>query len=247
MRRGGFANIYAVAAVAVVTILAAAGFLVKLRTSQTLGEPGLKVSRVEGSERLKIELPADLPGYTSEEVEPSPQELGTLPEDTSFGKRLYAAPDGFNVFAMTVLMGSDRTSIHKPQFCLTGQGWRIEKSEYDTVPIKEPYEYQLPVMKLTSTKTVKTEGGQVVEIKGLFVYWFVAEECVTARHWERMWEISKNLITRGVLQRWAYVSAFSTCQSGNEDVTYERIKEWITAAVPRFQTTTGVRNDKAAD
>ena len=55
--------------------------------------------------------------------------LGALPEDTSFGARLYTAPDQFGLLMNVVLMGTDRTSLHKPQFCLTGQGWAIDQSK----------------------------------------------------------------------------------------------------------------------
>jgi hypothetical protein len=38
-----------------------------------------------------------------------------------------ALPGGrwFSVLANVVLMGSSRASIHKPQICLTAQGWKI--------------------------------------------------------------------------------------------------------------------------
>jgi hypothetical protein len=41
----------------------------------------------------------------------------------------------------------------------------------------------------------------------------------------------------GVLQRWAYVTCFSVCQPGQEEATFNRMKEFLAAAVPEFQLT----------
>jgi len=54
--------------------------------------------------------------------------VDTLPRDTSFGQRRYRSPDGAVTQVNVVLMGSDRTSMHKPQFCLEGAGWQIDSA-----------------------------------------------------------------------------------------------------------------------
>ncbi len=102
--------------------------------------------------------------------------LDWLPQDTSFGQRLYRAPDGFQTSVSVVLMGSDRTSLHKTEFCLEGQGWRIDRSasKETTVPMDRPYAYDLPVMKFIATKEV-TVNGQSVTARGIYVLWFVAD------------------------------------------------------------------------
>jgi hypothetical protein len=57
----------------------------------------------------------------------------------------------------------------------------------------------------------------------------------TARHWQRMWWMARDLLTKGVLQRWAAVSVLASCAPGQEDATYERMKTFIRAAAPEFQ------------
>jgi hypothetical protein len=52
-----------------------------------------------------------------------------------------------------------------------------------------------------------------------------------------MWWMAKNLLQTGELQRWAYVSCFSVCLPGQEDATFERMKKFLAASVPEFQTT----------
>jgi len=43
-------------------------------------------------------------------------------------------------------MGSDRSTIHKPQFCLKGQGWTIDdsKSFETTIPMQHPNRTSCP-------------------------------------------------------------------------------------------------------
>src|SRR6185503_14311079 len=114
-----------------------------------------------GSRNLRVELPETLAGYKSEPVETPPIVIGVLPKDTSYGQRRYAADDGFQAVINVVLMGSDRTSLHKPQFCVVGDGWTINQTETTTVPIERPFHYELPVIKLTTTKQFLINGQPV--------------------------------------------------------------------------------------
>src|SRR5262249_34844107 len=144
-------------------------------------------------------------------------EFQTLPKDTTYGRRGYVKPDGFAAEIRAVLMGTDRTSIHKPQICLIGQGWKIEKSELVTVPIYRPHRYSLPAMKLTATMQGKAPDGRIANVRAIYVYWFVSENRLTAEHKERMWGTVADLVKTGVMPRWAYVSCLSICKPGQED------------------------------
>lgn len=222
--------------VALALIGGSAALLGRLQSNQKLGQPGVKTSPIPGSHRLQVELPERVLDYTSEAIEVDKTTLEWLPQDTSFGQRLYRAPDGFQAAVSVVLMGSDRTSIHKTEFCLEGQGWQIDRgaSTETTVRVERPQPYDLPVTKLIATKDVQAEG-RTVNARGVYVMWFVAEDELTARHWQRMWWMARDLLLTGVLQRWASVSFFAQCPPGAEDATFERIKHLIAAAVPEFQ------------
>jgi hypothetical protein len=166
-------------------------------------------------------------------------ELDWLPKDTTFGRRLYRAPDGFQVQLMAVLMGTDRTSIHKPQQCLTGQGFQIQSEVPIRIAIREPHPYELPALKMTAMRPVTLPNGEKSAIRALYVYWFVAEDEVTADHNQRMASMATSLLTRGILERWAYVSCLAYCQPGEEETTYARMAELIASSVPQFQLATG--------
>jgi hypothetical protein len=162
-----------------------------------------------------------------------------LPKDTLFGRRLYHSKDGFTNLLSVVLMGTDRTSIHKPQFCLDGQGWHVEKTETVSIPISRPHPYELRAMKLTASRAVRDSNGQAATVHGIYVYWFVTENLLTPYHGERMWWMARELVLTGVLQRWAYVSCFTVCWPGQDDLYFSRLRDLIAASVPQFQLAAG--------
>jgi len=215
------------------------GLLIHLRAHQRLGLPGVKTTPLDGI-RARIDLPERVLNYRSEALEPDKLVRDFLPPDTSYGSREYVAPDGFRILTQAVLMGTDRTSLHKPQFCLGGQGWPVDDaaSAEALVPIEKPRPYDLPVMKLILTRQSGAPGQQK-PMRGVFVYWFVADGEYTAKHWQRMWWMLRDMGRSGVLQRWAYISCFSVCPAGGEEATFERMKRFLAASVPQFQLTPG--------
>jgi hypothetical protein len=224
--------------VALALIGSTAGLLASMRSRQKLGAPGVKTSALPESQCLHVDLPERVLDYESVEVPQEQIVLDILPRDTSFGQRRYTAADTFQMNANVVLMGTDRTSIHKPQFCLGGTGWIIDDNltTETTVHVERPYPYDLPVMKLIANKMLTLNGAQV-PARGIYVYWFVAKDEYTAKHWQRMYWMARDLFRTGVLQRWAYVSYFAICPPGQEDAAWERMKKLIAASVPEFQLT----------
>ena len=220
-----------------------AGFLVYRQSTQKLGSPGVKVvpefvygekGEVVGTNR--VELPPKVLDFESKQIPISKVVLDWLPKDTTYGQRIYKAPDGFEAQMNAVLMGTDRTSIHKPQYCLKGMGLSIEKSEISSIRIEEPVPYDLPIMKLTVSKNWVSPEGQRAVIKGIYVYWFVSEDQLSADHDKRIFLMGLDMLRTGVLKRWAYVSCFGICAPGQEEVVYGRLKSLIVASVPQFQS-----------
>jgi hypothetical protein len=227
-------------------ILGTAMLLSAMQSHQRLGSPGVKVIQqavYDPDNKLlgtnAVNLPVKILDYESTNVPVTQLEYNWLPRDTTYGRRLYGAADGFHVAVSIVLMGADRTSIHQPQYCLPGQGWVIRDTEVTHVPMSKPQEYDLPVTKFILRREIKTPDGKSMKVSGVFVYWFVAGDELTADHGKRMWSMGWKLLKTGVLQRWAFVTFFSPCAPGDEGVTFERMKQLIRAATPEFQTTVG--------
>ena len=213
----------------------AGGAIYQLQTRQTLGRPGVLAEPQAGSPRWRIPLPEQVAGMTSQEVPAAEVELSALPADTSIGKRLYTATNGAPLLLQVVLMGRDRTSIHQPQYCLTGQGWLIEQTEEVRLPLAGPQPHEIPALKLTASKVFTTESGQRVPVRAIYVYWFVADGALTAHRSQRLRWMAEELLKTGTLQRWAYVACFAQCAPGDEDQTFARVKEFVAEAVPEFQ------------
>jgi hypothetical protein len=227
--------------VALMLIGSTAVFLNHFRTHQKQGAPGVKTKPLAGSQNLEVILPENVLDYQSESMEVAKLVVDTLPKDTSFGSRIYKAPDRFAAIMNVVLMGTDRTSLHKPQFCLQGQGWRLDPlpSAPTMIPMERPHHYDLPVIKITASKEFIQEDGRKAVGRGIYVYWYVAEDslCATTSGMKLMWLMGHDLLTKGVMQRWAYVSCFSVCNPGQEEEYFERMKKLIAASVPDFQLT----------
>lgn len=227
-----------------------AGLVHRLKGNQELGAPGVKTQPIPGSKTLEVILPERVLDYTSVKLDQEAVVTNMLPKDTSYGQRRYTAPDGFWAQVNVVLMGSDRTSIHKPQFCLAGAGWKIlppPLSGQETVHMEQPEPYDLRVIKLVTSKEVDF-NGQATTVHGLYVYWFVADNTLSADEIgvKRMGEMAWDLIRTGVLQRWAYISYFAICQPGQEQQTFDRLKTLMTASVPEFQLAPAQKKQVAA-
>ncbi|MGB0579094.1 MAG: exosortase-associated EpsI family protein [Limisphaerales bacterium] len=228
-----------VVAATVLLIAMTAGALGYLKRHQKLGEPGVKVVPVplldENGEQAAdqtVFLPPDVDGYRSEALPMQRLVLNELPADTTYGQREYHASDGFRIRISAVLMGADRTSIHQPQYCVTGLGYRIERDEADTIKLVNGKE--VPVRKMLARGEFRGPGDTIIERNQVLVYWFVTNGSLTADHEERMWQQAVNQLKTGVLQRWAYVTCVAGCEEGKEDEAFARVLEFIRQSAPEF-------------
>ena len=222
--------------VALVMMAGTACALTWLRENQRLGKPGVKTTPIPGeSLKLNINLPPQVLDFTSTNVPEPEVAVGYFPKDTSYTERFYSTPDGIKIQSTAILMGTDRTSIHRPEYCLPGQGWTIEQKQILDIPIQDNPPYTLKLARWNVIKTVQQSDGQTFKIAGLYVYWYVANNEETPDHDKMLAWLTLDLFRTGALQRWAYISYFAVCQPGQEDATFEVIKKLITAQEPHFQ------------
>jgi hypothetical protein len=215
---------------------ATSGLLLRASTNQRLGDPGVRTRPLPDSRNLEVIMPGQVAGYTCQVTNQPDLVIQALPTDTSFGRCQYTAPDGFWSCANVVLMGTDRSSIHKPQECLTGQGWKLDDtaSQVEHIRMLKPSPYDLPVMRLTGTLEIQDQG-QARTLRGVYVYWYVDGDKFTAKNAQMMWWMVRDILQTGVLDRFAYVAYLSFCEPGQEDATFERMKTIIADTVPQFQ------------
>lgn len=222
-------------AVVLALIAGSAALLERFKSHPRLGQPGILAETISNSVAMNIGLPERILDFTSTNVPEPAVVLSYLPADTSYAERFYGSPDGFRVQATLILMGADRTSIHNADFCLRGQGWEPVFKNVAEIPIGGAQPYSLPVSEWKVSGTFQQPGGGKVKVGGVCVFWFVADGDETPSHFDMMKRLAVHLLKTGVMERWAYVSFFSPCAPGQEDVVFARMKELIAASVPEFQ------------
>ena len=145
------------------------------------------------------------------------------------------------VYVSIVLSGEDMVnSIHRPERCLSAQGWTVEHSARVQVPVAAGHA-PVEVTRLTDVREWRTPGGKTVPLTNLNYYWFIGSKDTTASHWTRTFIDAKDRVLRGENQRWAYVTVSSyvtdNFQPGGRNVaeTEKMIEDFIGEIVPRFQ------------
>lgn len=240
-RKVGVLALLCVAAIASTAVV-----LARFQSHRHLGKPGLRLVDVPLANEKgapvtsnSIALPERVLDFDSKLWPVTEEELKALPRDTTYGRRVYTGKDGYQVQVSGVLMGTDRTSIHKPEFCLPAQGFQIGHRSQRFITIDRPHRYALPITRIDGVRSVRQPDGQTVRQGAVYVYWFVSENRLSNDHFQRMWWLALDLVRTGELQRWAYLSVLGPCAPGDEDRTYARLEAMIQAMVPEFQLTTG--------
>lgn len=98
-----------VPAAVTVSMLAAMAFLAATPEAELTEAPSVRLGEIDG--------------YTSEGRPPAEAEVKGLPKDTIIDKRIYHAPDGNWHLVTMVIGGKSKGSIHRPELCLSGQGF----------------------------------------------------------------------------------------------------------------------------
>jgi EpsI family protein len=132
-------------------------------------------------------------------------ERDVLPVDTEGARRVYKDDAEHQIFCSVVLAGRDVTSIHRPEVCLPGQGWKIQSQHVENVPIAGAPGGGLGVMRLNTVREVPRQDGGTMRLESIFAYWFVGKDRVTPHHWERILWNTKDRVFHNTNHRWAYI------------------------------------------
>ena len=136
-----------------------------------------------------------------------------LPADTEFAKKEYLGASPAPITCEIVLTGAERSSIHRAEVCLLGQGWTILNNEKVRVALANGLQQNVRILSLS-----KVRDGQ--RLIGCFLYWYVGADRTTDDTFSRIFLTSWDQLTRGVNHRWAYVtvnSEVAPSQGGSEE------------------------------
>lgn len=154
----------------------------------------------------QLEDPATCPKCGSPLGNMTWAEKSMLPADTGMVRKYYSRPGGRDgIHVSIVLSGDDRSSIHRPQVCMTAAGNDIVNERVIRIPIGENRK-PLEVMVLDMVKPVTRPDGTKVTYTSYYSYWFVGKGRETASHVERMLWMGYDRIFHGISHRWAYIA-----------------------------------------
>lgn len=232
-RAAGFGRtMLSVAGVVVVLATGEIAFLAKLRAAPARGGAGVRLA-ADGVN--PVALPAFVGAdWIGRRAEVTAVEREVLPADTGFSRRTYVdlRHPGHGVFFSVVLSGRDRTSIHRPELCLVGQGWTIASTTAQAFrrPGAGP-ESSLPATLLRTTRLLP--GGNA-PLPALVAYWFVDGDTIVGTHAERLWRDAWNRLRHGRADRWAYV-LLQTDATDGEAAALARMQAVIDGVLPVLQ------------
>lgn len=135
----------------------------------------------------------------------SKEEQDLLPKDTEGSRRLFKNKHGDELYCSIILAGSDPTSVHRPELCLPGQGWRIQNEYTQAIPVAGATGGTLSVMRMNATSTLLLPDGRTTQTRSIFAYWFVGKDRVTPYHWQRIYWTAKDRVLHNTNHRWAYI------------------------------------------
>jgi EpsI family protein len=151
-------------------------------------------------------------------------EASLLPEDTLLARKRYRNPAGEQVVVTILITGAQRSSIHRPEWCLPAQGHSIVSSRPHKIPLKD----RDPVtVRLLELRREPIDGSQRTRgFASAYAYWFVSRERETAYHLNRMLWMAFDSIFRNTTPSWAFISVATGLTPGS-DAHMERIEHFV--------------------
>ena len=161
-------------------------------------------------------------------------EWGLLPGDTRILKKLYTHPVQSQVLVSIVIGGASRTSIHRPQICLVGDGREIVGTHALDIPLENRDELSVTLLDLLYRK-LQPDGSWLANAS-YYAYWFISPDHETPSHYERMFWMAYDQIFHGQIHRWAYLSVSGQRRPGNDQYR-EQVQSFLAELYPRLERT----------
>jgi exosortase/archaeosortase family protein len=204
-------------------------FLGRLASLPPRGQVGV---RLAADGQNPVELPVFLgTEWIGRRSEVSAAEHAVLPPDTGYSRKDYVAVanPAQRVFLSIVLSGRDRSSIHRPELCVVGQGWTIGAVTEHAFNAPGG---AFPATVLHVSRGVQTSRGPAV-VSQLIAYWFVGGDTVEPTYWKRLVRDAWNRVAHARADRWAYVLMQSDARDG-DDAALGRMQAVLDQTLPVF-------------
>ncbi|MCF7849398.1 MAG: EpsI family protein [Kiritimatiellales bacterium] len=177
-----------------------------------------------------LELPDICPDCGEDLYKMSWAEYDALPHDTLFVKSAYTNENGGRVFVSIVLSGAERSSIHRPQRCLVGQGQTISGDHVIEVPLAGRKPVRVMVLE---TEQLAGTAEKRHKYTSYYAYWFVGQDRETPSHLARMFWLGWDRVFRSVAHKWAYIAVSGIREEGNDEYDAE-IADFVEKLYPHL-------------
>lgn len=152
-----------------------------------------------------------------------------LPADTVLLRKLYRSAFKPSLLVSIVISSSEEVSIHRPQMCLTGQGYDIADETIQEIPLRNRGPLRVAMMSLFHRRP--DGGGRSSETPGFYAYWFLCEGYETPSGMWRIAHATWNRVVHGRVYRWAYVS-ISGDQKLDTGLSNQQFKSFVGELYP---------------
>ena len=207
-------------------------FLARLAALPPRGQVGV---RLAADGQNPVELPVFLgTEWIGRRTAVTAVERDILPSDTGYSRMRYVAvaDPARQVFLSIVLSGHDRSSIHRPELCVVGQGWTIKAAGEHRFVTPGRRDGDFPATILHVQRAVQTPRGPVV-VPQIVAYWFVGGDRVVATPWQRLALDAWNRVAHARADRWAYVLMQTDARDG-EAAALARMQAVLDQTLPVF-------------
>ncbi len=155
-----------------------------------------------------------------------------LPADTKLSKARYTRATNEFIFLSVVLSGAYRSSIHRPEVCLVGQGSEVAHSSRLAVEVGAGTPLELTVLDMMNRGV--TKDGRPYAYASYYAYWFAAPGRETASHYVRMAWMAADRLFRDVSYPWAYI-AIAGWRDQETAVHRDEIARFVAQLYPSIQ------------
>lgn len=163
----------------------------------------------------------------------SPIERAILPKDTVIIRKEYQNSAGNSIMVSVVVTGTQRASIHRPEWCLPAQGFVIDRARKEKIELRGRKPLAIMLLDLSS------EGTRTPRPSHAFAYWFVGRGRETPYHIVRLFWMAVDSVFRGVVQKWAYV-AVMTSDFPVQDAETDTLLDFVGELYPAISNDTSL-------
>jgi len=153
------------------------------------------------------------PDTGAELASASPAERFGLPADTEIIKAAYKHPTGNELHVSIVRSGETRGSIHRPQWCVTAQGFSIISTSFPS--------WRSSGDRRVALLRIENEHRRQ---QSYFCYWFIGHNHSTPYHTSRVIHMALDRLLRGHSTRWAYVSISAPATTASETLIQDFVQ-----------------------